>query len=100
MRYGPSLMIGSVVMFVLGGISVGAQPGATNGEWRSYAADTFGSKYSPLEQITADNFTDLEIVWRWQTADTTSSTKGSAVPRSWRPKPSLRCSRPRNRTAG
>ena len=70
MRYGPSLMIGSVVMFVLGGISVGAQPGATNGEWRSYAADTFGSKYSPLEQITADNFTDLEIAWRWQTADT------------------------------
>ena len=60
MRFGPSLMIGSVVMFVLGGISVGAQPGATNGEWRSFAADTFGSKYSPLEEITADS----EIIQR------------------------------------
>ena len=33
-------------------------------EWRSYGADVEGSKYSPLEQINAENFTDLEIVWR------------------------------------
>ena len=33
-------------------------------EWRSYGADVEGSKYSPLEQINADNFSDLKIVWR------------------------------------
>ena len=49
---------------------VTAQPGARNGEWRTYAADTYSSKYSPLDQITADNFGDLEVVWRWRTADT------------------------------
>ncbi len=49
---------------------VAAQPGARNGEWRAYAADTYSSKYSPLDQITADNFDELEVVWRWRTADT------------------------------
>ena len=31
------------------------------GEWPSYAGDVRGSKYSPLDQITADNFGKLEI---------------------------------------
>ncbi|MYJ26577.1 MAG: PQQ-binding-like beta-propeller repeat protein, partial [Holophagales bacterium] len=47
-----------------------AQPGATDGDWRTYAGDTWASKYSPLDQIDADNFGDLEIAWRWKTADT------------------------------
>ena len=50
--------------------TVSAQPGATDGEWRFYAADTYASKYSPLDQITDDNFADLEVAWRWETADT------------------------------
>ena len=62
------LVVASVVM--LAPATVGAQPGATNGEWRSYAADVYSSKYSPLDQITADNFDDLEVAWRWRTADT------------------------------
>ena len=46
-----------------------AQTGAENGEWRSYAADTRGTKYAPLDQITAENFDDLELAWTWQSAD-------------------------------
>ncbi len=49
---------------------VAAQPGATAGEWRTYAADTYASKYSSLDQITADNFADLEVAWQWETVDT------------------------------
>ena len=30
----------------------------TGGEWRSYAADAWGTKYSPLDQIDGDNFGD------------------------------------------
>ena len=41
----------------------------SNGEWRSYAGDIGGKKYSPLDQIGADNFTDLEIVWEWTSVD-------------------------------
>ena len=47
-----------------------AQRGATDGQWRSHSADSGATKYSPLEQITADNFSDLELVWRWDTPDT------------------------------
>ena len=49
--------------------SVDAQHGAASGEWRSYAGDMWGTKYAPLDQITADNFGDLEVAWRWRTAD-------------------------------
>ncbi|MDA1093527.1 MAG: PQQ-binding-like beta-propeller repeat protein [Acidobacteria bacterium] len=35
------------------------------GEWHHYGADGANTKYSPLDQITADNFSDLEIAWRW-----------------------------------
>ncbi|MEE2638017.1 MAG: pyrroloquinoline quinone-dependent dehydrogenase [Acidobacteriota bacterium] len=42
----------------------------SNGEWRSYAGDIGGKKYSPLDQINRDNFADLEIVWAWTSVDT------------------------------
>ena len=47
-----------------------AQRGAPpNGEWPTYGGDLGGTKYSPLDQIHADNFGDLDIAWRWQSAD-------------------------------
>ena len=44
--------------------------GTSNGEWRSYAGDIAGTKYSPLDQVTADNFNDLRLVWEWTSVDT------------------------------
>ena len=38
-----------------------------NGEWPSYTGDVRGSRYSPLDQITAQNFNDLEVAWRFKT---------------------------------
>ena len=49
--------------------AVTAQYGATNGEWTTYAGDLGGTKYSPLDQITRFNFSQLEIAWRWTSAD-------------------------------
>ena len=47
-----------------------AQHGApAEGEWRSYAGDSGSTKYSPLDQITAENFGDLEVRWHWQSVD-------------------------------
>ena len=43
--------------------------GTEDGEWRSYAGNIAGQKYSPLDQIDATNFSDLEIAWRWQSVD-------------------------------
>ena len=48
---------------------VTAQQGATNGEWRSYGGDLGSTKYSPLDQIDATNFSSLQLDWRWQSAD-------------------------------
>ena len=41
----------------------------SSGEWRSYAGDIGGKKYSPLDQIDAGNFADLELAWEWTTVD-------------------------------
>ena len=41
----------------------------SNGEWRSYAGDIRGTKYSPLDQIDASNFSDLEVAWEWLSVD-------------------------------
>jgi quinoprotein glucose dehydrogenase len=47
-----------------------AQRGATaSGEWRFYGGDLGNTKYSPLDQINGTNFRQLQIAWRWRSAD-------------------------------
>jgi quinoprotein glucose dehydrogenase len=46
-----------------------AQQGALGGEWKTYAGDLGATKYAPLTQIDATNFSKLAVVWRWQSAD-------------------------------
>ena len=62
---------GLAVSFVAQAFQPGAWPsyGTENGEWRSYAGDIGGSKYSPLDQIDAENFDDLEVAWQWDLVD-------------------------------
>src|SRR5580704_472722 len=43
------------------------QPSTKNGDWPYYTADLKGSKYSPLDQINASNFNQLEVAWRFKT---------------------------------
>jgi quinoprotein glucose dehydrogenase len=45
----------------------GNQPSTKNGEWPHYTADLKGTKYSPLDQINASNFKELEVAWRFKT---------------------------------
>jgi quinoprotein glucose dehydrogenase len=45
----------------------GGQPSTKNGEWPYYTADLNGTKYSPLDQINASNFSKLEVAWRFKT---------------------------------
>jgi quinoprotein glucose dehydrogenase len=40
---------------------------ASDTEWLHYANDLAGTRYSPLDQINADNFNKLEMVWRFST---------------------------------
>ena len=48
-------------------LPVSGQTGAKNGEWRSYGGDLGNTHYSPLDQITAGNFSKLQVAWRFKT---------------------------------
>jgi quinoprotein glucose dehydrogenase len=43
------------------------QSRAKDTEWPSYNADLTGSRYRPLDQINASNFSKLEVAWRFKT---------------------------------
>ncbi len=44
-----------------------AQSGAKNGEWRTYGGDLGSTRYSALDQINAENFSKLQVAWRFKT---------------------------------
>ena len=46
---------------------VRGQTGAVNGEWRSYGGDSGHTRYAPLSQIDATNFSTLTVAWRFKT---------------------------------
>ena len=46
-----------------------AQTGAEPHEWRFYGGDPGHTKYTPLDQINADNVDQLEIAWTWTSVD-------------------------------
>ena len=43
-----------------------AQAQTENGEWRYIWGDLAATRYSPLDQINAGNFEDLEVAWVWR----------------------------------
>ena len=46
-----------------------AQYGAPDGDWPYWGGDAGSTRYSALDQINKDNAQDLEIAWRWYTAN-------------------------------
>src|SRR5574342_867775 len=43
------------------------QSGTKNGEWPTYGGDLGHTRYAPLDQINAANFSTLEVAWRFKT---------------------------------
>ena len=58
--------------------------GTANGEWRSYAGDIAGTKYSPLDQVDAGNFDRLQVAWEWTSVDTACSAGRPSGGGEWR----------------
>ena len=56
-----------IFLLALAASSAFSQSGAKGGEWRSYGADLGNTHYSPLNQIDAGNFKNLEVAWRFHT---------------------------------
>jgi quinoprotein glucose dehydrogenase len=65
------LRIGSLIIAVAVACwttaSVHGQTGALKGEWRTYGGDLGHTRYAPLDQINAGNFSKLEVAWRFKT---------------------------------
>lgn len=62
----PSLI--PTLLFVMS-IPAHSQTGMTSGEWRYFGSDAGSTKYSSLNQINHENFTELEVKWRWESVD-------------------------------
>jgi quinoprotein glucose dehydrogenase len=69
MRKHPALAALAGLLAMSIAIPSAAQTGAAKGEWRHYAGDRGSTKYSALDQIDRDNFSELQVAWRWQSAD-------------------------------
>ena len=55
---------------------VQAQSGS---DWPAFGNDSGGSQYSPLDQITKDNVTDLEVAWIHRSGDFKKNPGGSSL---------------------
>ena len=64
-----------VVLFLVSSAHAQTQ-GTENGEWRYIGGDVWHTRYSPLDQVTAGNFEDLEIAWVWRGDNYGSTTLG------------------------
>src|SRR5712675_1998458 len=58
-----------VPILLLAGTTAGlrGQSKPAGAEWTTYGGDLASRRYSPLDQITKDNFNKLEIAWRFKT---------------------------------
>jgi quinoprotein glucose dehydrogenase len=63
-------MLVAAVLTMVGAPSdvvVRGQTGTVKGEWPTYGGDLGHTRYAPLDQITAANFNQLELAWRFKT---------------------------------
>lgn len=54
------------IWLAVSGASHAQNPAATT-EWRTYGGDLASTRYAPLDQINAANFSGLEVAWRFKT---------------------------------
>ena len=60
----------STVAFMAVGAVIGLtgqEQGTANGEWPTYGGNLSNDRYSPLDQITAENFNEMEVAWQFST---------------------------------
>src|SRR5258705_2509590 len=62
-----SLTIAALALAAAVGLRGQTPATATTGEWRAYGADARNTRYLPLDQINAANFSNLEVAWRFKT---------------------------------
>ena len=69
MRTTKALSIVSLLLSLFCPIAAKAQQGSNGNDWTSYGGDSGHSKYSPLDQINAENVQRLQVAWTWESVD-------------------------------
>ena len=73
-----TLGLGLVLAVTFGLLAPGAAtaqgPGTADGQWTYLGGDAWHTRYTPADEITAENFNDLEIVWEWSATSFGPST--------------------------
>jgi quinoprotein glucose dehydrogenase len=59
-----TVVVGVAMVAATAGLA--GQSGTKNGEWTTYGGDLGNTKYAPHDQITAANFSSLEVAWRFK----------------------------------
>lgn len=62
------MVLGLAVLLAGSPASAAGAPGTRDGQWRYLGGDSAHTRYSPADQINADNFEDLEEAWVWDGA--------------------------------
>jgi quinoprotein glucose dehydrogenase len=65
-RLKPALFAASIAL--AGTAAVADAPGTRGGQWHYLGGDSAHTRYSPADQINADNFDELEEAWIWDGA--------------------------------
>ena len=65
--------VSPVIAVLATGLLTGAHtlaqaPGTLDGQWHFIGGDSAHTRYSPADEINADNFEDLEEAWVWDGA--------------------------------
>lgn len=80
--------ITATLLAVLTVAGAGISAAQETGEWHYHGGDFANTKYSPLDQINAENFSDVSIAWRWASIETEiSKTNRGVVPSQFKPTP-------------
>jgi quinoprotein glucose dehydrogenase len=66
-RFISSLLVSFSTLVLSSGALAQSGTSVYEGDWPEYHGDHFAQRYSPLDQINADNVGDLEIAWRFST---------------------------------
>ena len=66
-RFGGVALAAMAVLVQWSARPLEGQSGANGGEWRTYGGDLGHTRYAPLDQITAANFSTLDVAWRFKT---------------------------------
>src|SRR5215510_4867443 len=69
MRHAKAALVVAITSSLASAYVLGQPSRPAVGDWVSYGGTNWSQKYSPLDQITRDNFGGLKVAWTWKSPD-------------------------------